>query len=114
SYVFGYKVRLTNTSAVAVQVVGRHWVIEAVGGVVNEVRGVGIVGEQPVLMPGETFEYTSLCPLRIRLTPSLSVLASMHGDYTLVSGDTGGKSIKVDVPKFHLILPPVYRMPAEE
>lgn len=58
--------------------------------------------------------YTSLCPLRIRLTPSLSVLASMHGDYTLVSGDTGGKSIKVDVPKFHLILPPVYRMPAEE
>jgi len=55
-----------------------------------------------------------LCPLRIRLTPSLSVLASMHGDYTLVSGDTGGKSIKVDVPKFHLILPPVYRMPAEE
>jgi len=54
--VFGYKVRLTNTSAVAVQVVGRHWVIEAVGGVVNEVRGVGIVGKQPVLMPGETFE----------------------------------------------------------
>lgn len=59
SFVFGYKVRLTNTTGGAVQVVGRHWKIENTGGVVNEVRGVGVVGKQPVLMPGETFEYVA-------------------------------------------------------
>lgn len=59
SFVFGYKVLLTNTTSTAVQVVGRHWKIENTGGVVNEVRGVGVVGKQPVLMPGETFEYVA-------------------------------------------------------
>lgn len=114
SFVFGYKVLLTNTTSTAVQVVGRHWKIENTGGVVNEVRGVGVVGKQPVLMPGETFEYTSLCPLRVRLGPAMSVLGSMHGEYTCVSGDTGGKSVKVAVPKIYFVLPPVYRLPAEE
>ncbi|GAB0495189.1 hypothetical protein MMPV_006487 [Pyropia vietnamensis] len=59
SFVFGYKVRLTNTTSGAVQVVGRHWKIENTAGVINEVRGVGVVGKQPVLMPGETFEYVA-------------------------------------------------------
>lgn len=58
--------------------------------------------------------YTSLCPLRVRLGPAMSVLGSMHGEYTCVSGDTGGKSVKVAVPKIYFVLPPVYRLPAEE
>lgn len=58
--------------------------------------------------------YTSLCPLRVRLGPAMAVLGSMQGDYTVVSGDTGGKSVKVLVPTFYLVLPAVHRLPAEE
>jgi ApaG protein len=75
---FAYSVRVTNQSDEAVQLVSRHWIITDAAGRVEEVRGPGVVGEQPVLQTGESFEYTSACPLS---TP----VGSMHGSYQMVT-----------------------------
>src|SRR5438067_652810 len=61
-YVFGYTIRLTNTGTVTAQLVSRHWVITDSNHRVEEVRGLGVVGQQPRLEPGQSFEYTSGCP----------------------------------------------------
>ena len=58
-YVFAYTIRITNTGTVTAQVVSRHWIITDADNQVQEVRGMGVVGEQPVLKPGDTFEYSS-------------------------------------------------------
>ena len=76
-----YTVRIANESDVTVQLISRHWIITDGAGQVEEVRGLGVVGQQPVLERGEAFEYTSGCPLS---TP----FGSMHGTYQLVT-DTG-------------------------
>jgi ApaG protein len=74
--IFLYTVRITNEGESTVQLISRHWIITDAHGKVEEVKGPGVVGEQPVLEPGETFEYTSMCPLE---TP----YGTMEGTYQM-------------------------------
>ena len=92
-YVWAYHVRLENHGAIAVQLLTRHWVITDANGRTQEVRGDGVVGEQPVLQPGEAYEYTSGCPLA---TPS----GIMHGSYGMV--DSEGETFNIAIPAFSL------------
>ena len=75
---FLYTVRITNEGSETVQLISRHWIITDAMGKVEEVRGPGVVGNQPVLAPGEGFEYTSGCPLTLPF-------GSMHGTYQMVN-----------------------------
>ena len=95
-YYFGYHIRITNEGAEPAQLVSRHWIITDGLGQVEEVRGPGVVGEQPRLDPGETFEYTSACPLRTRC-------GSMRGTYRMVRDD--GTAFFADIGPFELIMP---------
>jgi ApaG protein len=90
---FLYTITIANESDVTVQLVSRHWIITDEDGHVEEVRGPGVVGEQPVLMPGERFEYTSGCPLT---TPS----GEMHGTYQMVT--PSGERFEAVIAPFHL------------
>ena len=90
---FLYTVRIRNVGDETVQLLARHWVITDAAGKVEEVRGPGVVGEQPVLQPGESFEYTSGCPLE---TPS----GSMHGRYEMRTA--GGARFHAEIPRFAL------------
>lgn len=80
---FLYTIQIKNEASTTVQLVNRHWVITDAHGHVEEVRGPGVVGKQPVLKSGESFEYTSGCPLK---TP----FGSMRGSYEMVS-ETGDR-----------------------
>jgi ApaG protein len=74
----------------------------------SEVRGTGVVGRQPVLMPNESFEYTSACPLTCDLQQGCvpaQVIGSMRGEYQFVKGDTGGEAFEVEIPRFYFVLP---------
>ena len=95
-YVWSYHVRIENKGRETVQLRRRHWRITDALGRVNEVRGPGVVGEQPVLHPGEAFEYTSGTPLS---TPS----GIMVGSYEMETGN--GHSFAVAVPAFSLDSP---------
>ena len=95
-YFFAYKIRISNRSEETVQLLSRHWVITDGDGKVEHVRGPGVVGEQPVLEPGESFEYTSFCPLP---TP----IGSMHGTYQMVT--PGGSSFDAEIAPFSLAVP---------
>lgn len=75
-FFFAYTVRITNEGRETVQLLSRHWIITDADGRTQEVRGPGVVGEQPVLEPGESFEYTSACPLE-------TACGSMHGSYRM-------------------------------
>lgn len=77
-WMFGYHVRIVNQGPEPVQLLARHWIITDANGRVEEVRGPGVVGEQPVIRPGQTYEYRSGCPLP---TP----MGTMHGTYQMVS-----------------------------
>jgi ApaG protein len=77
---FLYTVRIVNEGVVTVQLISRHWIITDATGHVEEVRGPGVVGEQPVLAPGQSFVYTSGCPLS---TP----FGTMRGTYQMVTTD---------------------------
>lgn len=77
-YLFAYRARISNDGEETVRLVGREWIITDADGRLERVSGPGVVGEQPILGPGESFEYTSVCPLR---TPT----GAMHGSYQLVS-----------------------------
>lgn len=90
---FLYTITIENTSDLTVQLLTRHWIITDGEGRVEEVQGPGVVGEQPVLMPGESFEYTSGCPLT---TP----LGSMIGTYQMVTPT--GEGFDVEIAKFEL------------
>lgn len=79
-YFFAYRVRISNVGDEMVQLVSRHWVITDADGKSEEVRGPGVVGEQPLLRSGQSFEYTSFCPLS---TP----VGSMHGSYQMIGED---------------------------
>ena len=79
---YAYTVRITNEGDEAVQLLTRHWVITDANGRVEEVRGPGVVGQQPVLKPGDSFQYTSACPLQ-------TSFGTMHGSYQMVVNDTG-------------------------
>jgi ApaG protein len=93
---FAYRIRITNQGARTVQLLSRRWVIIDARGGAEEVAGPGVVGEQPVLEPGETFEYTSFCPLP---TP----FGSMEGSYTMA--DDAGGEFEVAVARFTLSEP---------
>jgi ApaG protein len=95
---WAYHVRVENGARQAVQLVSREWVISDGRGVRHEVRGEGVVGEQPVLEPGGSFDYVSGCPLT---TPT----GAMEGRYFMVAAD--GSSFPVDIPRFPLIAPAV-------
>ena len=90
---FHYTVTISNEGAEAVQLISRHWIITDAANTVQEVRGLGVVGRQPTLAPGESFEYTSSCPLG---TP----FGSMHGTYQMVTST--GERFDVDIAPFAL------------
>jgi ApaG protein len=100
-YVWAYQVDIANGGAATVQLLSRHWIITDANGHVEEVRGLGVVGEQPVLQPGERFTYTSGCPLA---TPS----GIMQGTYQMVRAD--GTVLTVEIPAFSLDLPQAARV----
>ncbi len=93
---FAYTVRIRNTGTDTVQLVSRHWVITDANGEVEEVRGPGVVGEQPVLAPGEAFEYTSACPLA-------TAFGTMQGSYRMVV--RGGDQFDAEIAPFTLAEP---------
>ena len=95
-YAFAYTVRIENQGEETAQLRSRHWIITDGNGGVQEVRGDGVVGAQPVLRPGENFEYTSWCVLA---TPS----GMMHGTYQMVTDR--GQSFDADIAPFRLALP---------
>lgn len=95
-FVFAYTVTIRNTGERAAQLVSRHWIITDGNNQVEEVQGEGVVGEQPVLKPGESFEYTSGCPLP---TP----VGSMRGTYQCVADD--GTRFDATIPEFVLSMP---------
>ena len=95
-YVFAYHIRIENTGQDVVQLLNRHWQITDGRGRIQEVRGPGVVGEQPVLRPGEAFEYTSGCPLN-------TSTGIMVGTYEMETLD--GERFDVDIPAFSLDAP---------
>jgi ApaG protein len=92
-WVFQYTVRITNLSVDTVQLVSRHWIITDAVEHVEEVRGPGVVGAQPVLAPGESFKYSSWCPLK---TPT----GMMQGTYQMVG--PGGAQFDIEIAPFAL------------
>ena len=95
-YAFAYTVRIANEGGDTAQLKSRHWVITDADGKVQEVRGDGVVGEQPTLRPGQAFEYTSWCMLA---TPH----GSMRGTYQMIR--PGGEQFDASVAPFALALP---------
>jgi len=95
-YVFAYAVTIKNTGKTAAQLISRHWIITDASDHVQEVRGLGVVGNQPLLQPGEQFEYTSGAALT---TPQ----GTMRGEYFCVAED--GERFEVVIPEFVLSLP---------
>ncbi len=93
---FTYTVHITNESDIGVQLISRHWVITDGNGQVQEVRGAGVVGEQPSLKPGDHFEYTSICPLETEF-------GTMQGSYQMINTD--GETFDVNVAPFSLSIP---------
>ena len=92
-WVFQYTVRITNLSVDTVQLVSRHWIITDAAEHVEEVRGPGVVGAQPVLAPGESFKYSSWCPLK---TP----VGMMRGTYEMARPD--GNHFDIEIAPFAL------------
>jgi ApaG protein len=95
-YVFAYTITITNTGSVAAQLISRHWIITDAESHVQEVRGDGVVGEQPMLNPNESFEYTSGAAIA---TP----VGTMRGSYQMVARD--GVSFDAPIPEFTLAMP---------
>lgn len=97
-YVFAYTITIRNTGSAAAQLVSRHWVITDATNQVQEVRGLGVVGAQPLLKPGESFEYTSGTAIA---TP----VGTMRGTYQMVADD--GTRFDASIPEFTLSVPRV-------
>ena len=95
-YVWSYTIRITNEGTSAARLSSRHWIITDAHGTIEEVRGPGVVGEQPHLPPGQTFQYTSGCMLA-------TVRGTMHGTYQMVRDD--GSAFDAEIAKFALELP---------
>ena len=95
-YVFAYTITIANTGMVAAQLISRHWIIEDGGNDTQEVRGLGVVGEQPLLKPGDSFEYTSG-------TAISSPVGSMKGSYQMIAED--GLRFDASIPEFTLSIP---------
>ena len=97
-YVFAYNITILNTGNIAAQLISRHWLISDAESHVQEVRGLGVVGHQPLLQPGESFEYTSGCVLA---TP----VGTMRGSYQMVAED--GIQFEAPIAEFTLAMPRV-------
>jgi ApaG protein len=97
-YVFAYTITITNTGTLAAQLVSRHWIITDALHQVQEVKGLGVVGEQPLLHPGESFEYTSGTSLP-------TAVGTMRGTYQMRAGD--GRTFDAEIPSFTLSMPRV-------
>ena len=95
-YFFAYQVRISNEGAEKAQLISREWIITDANGEAQRVQGPGVVGEQPVLAPGEAFEYTSFCPLS-------TAVGTMHGSYHMVRPD--GSSFEAEIAPFSLAMP---------
>ena len=95
-FVFSYTIRITNVGTVAAKLVSRHWIITDSEHRVQEVRGEGVIGQQPRLAPGESFEYTSGASLN---TP----VGTMRGSYRMVAED--GREFDATIPPFTLSVP---------
>ncbi|MGO7589347.1 Co2+/Mg2+ efflux protein ApaG [Rhizobium leguminosarum] len=100
-YVWGYRIVISNNSGIAVRLVNRYWNITDQNGQVDEVTGPGVVGEQPRLSPGDSYEYSSGCPLD---TPS----GLMFGHYQMETDE--GEMFDVDIPAFSLDSPGLLRV----
>ena len=97
-FVFAYTITITNTGAVAAQLISRHWIITDSEHQVQEVKGLGVVGQQPLLQPGESFEYTSGASLA-------TAVGTMRGTYQMVADN--GRTFEADIPIFTLSVPRV-------
>jgi len=97
-YVFAYTITITNTGTVAAQLLSRHWIITDANNHVQEVRGPGVVGEQPLLKPSESFQYTSGTAIA---TP----VGTMRGSYQMAAED--GMRFDAPIPEFTLSMPRV-------
>jgi ApaG protein len=97
-FVFAYTITLRNTGSVAAQLISRHWIITDAQGLVQEVRGLGVVGAQPLLEPGESFEYTSGAAIA-------TAVGTMKGAYQMVATD--GTRFEAPIPEFMLSVPRV-------
>ena len=95
-YLFAYRIRISNEGTETAQLISRHWVITDADGHVEQVQGPGVVGEQPVLGPGSSFEYTSFCPLR-------TSVGTMQGTYQMVKAN--GDSFDAVIAPFTLATP---------
>ena len=92
-YGFTYTVTVTNTGDITAQLISRHWIIVDANGLCEEVKGLAVVGHQPLLKPGESFQYTSGSRLR-------TATGTMHGSYFCVAED--GEKFDADIPMFVL------------
>lgn len=97
-YLFGYRVEIVNEGLEAVRLLTRHWIITNGEGTTEDIRGDGVVGQQPRLEPGERFDYTSACPLT---TP----VGTMHGSYQMITDD--GTAFDAAIQPFRLAVPRV-------
>jgi ApaG protein len=95
-YVFAYHITISNVGTEVTQLISRHWIITTADGDTEEVQGPGVVGEQPVLQPGEQYEYTSFCPLKTNV-------GTMHGSYTMATA--GGDVFQARIAPFTLAVP---------
>lgn len=95
-FVFSYTITIRNTGSIAAKLLTRHWIITDAEGNVQEVKGKGVVGEQPDLEPGENFRYTSSAVIE---TP----VGSMHGSYHMIAVD--GVEFEADIPAFTISVP---------
>ncbi|MBU6382518.1 MAG: Co2+/Mg2+ efflux protein ApaG [Betaproteobacteria bacterium] len=95
-YTFAYTITIANTGSIPAQLISRHWVITSEDGEVNEVKGLGVVGQQPLIAPGQGFEYTSGSQVS---TPT----ATMKGSYFFVAED--GERFEQAIPAFVLSVP---------
>jgi ApaG protein len=97
-YVFAYTITISNTGNISAQLISRHWIITDANGKVLEVKGLGVVGQQPLLKPGESFEYTSGTHLE-------TAVGTMHGTYQMIAED--GQQFDAPIPSFTLSVPRV-------
>lgn len=95
-YVFSYTITISNTGCVPVQLLARHWIITTADGEHEEVRGAGVVGQQPRIVPGASFRYASGAVIRTEV-------GTMQGTYSFVSDE--GEALEVPVPPFRLAVP---------
>ncbi|MGE3975059.1 MAG: Co2+/Mg2+ efflux protein ApaG [Bdellovibrionales bacterium] len=99
-YFFGYNIQITNLGTKPAQLLARHWIITDGQGRTQEVKGEGVVGDQPLIPPGGSYQYSSFCPLE-------TTTGTMEGTYQMVDPETR-KIFNIDIPRFFLVEPGSY------